>query len=644
MRRSSSLGRSSTSHYSSASKRTSSASRSSVGGRPSVGGAGPLRVRNEDNSKITTSSKKTKLTGYGYSGSSTGDRPTKTPNKGMRRSSHMGVPMVNGIPKDPRKISDRNFQAKCVAKLVEFLSEKGYPHKLSPEILKAPPRKDFFHIFEFLYSMLTPRYRIGKKPEEEIPKIFKELGYPFMISKTAMFALGSPHTWPTILAALVWMVDLIKFGMQVGMSIDSYLFPPNEDEFDSLPESQILFDYVEKTYAAYMEGYDTFEDYDEHLSNHLNQKLYGISGGLENLDDENKRLEKELESLEQEILESQEKLKRMREEEVNAKENDEKMVKYLSELDDYVESQEKNIQSLDEELETLVADLNNIKAKNQEKQLIFESQEFSPEDIERIKINRKDMLRQIDDVEVRVANIDQEIWSEEMKASKMLEMVESSCNQYNDLAQRLKLLPSTAQYACGVDYELSPSYSARDKFTEVVKPALHSLKEQWAERMHEKSKELMGEKDIYDQCVADCLDLENEQKLKESQLKRLEEDIEFKKQVHQKEFQKLQEEKESLEKELSQMKFSSNKTLADGQKELRDTQKSVESKIRSMEYDGQLYETFLKNALSKMIDHKERIEGVLDHMTERLEEKLKETEKSQRDETGSEEVKGGNRK
>lgn len=58
--------------------------------------------------------------------------------------------------------------------------------------------------------MLTPRYRIGKKPEEEIPKIFKELGYPFMISKTAMYALGSPHTWPTILAALVWMVDLIK--------------------------------------------------------------------------------------------------------------------------------------------------------------------------------------------------------------------------------------------------------------------------------------------------------------------------------------------------------------------------------------------------------------------------------------------------
>ncbi|XP_056001845.1 kinetochore protein NDC80 homolog [Ostrea edulis] len=153
----------------------------------------------------------------------------------MRRSSHVGVPL-----KDPRKISDKNFQAKCVAKLVEFLSEKGYPQQLSPGILKAPPRKDFFQIFEFLYSMLTPRYKIGKKPEEEIPKIFKELGYPFMISKTAMYALGSPHTWPTILSALVWMVYLIKFGMRVGMSIDSFIFPPDEDKFDSMSEAQVL--------------------------------------------------------------------------------------------------------------------------------------------------------------------------------------------------------------------------------------------------------------------------------------------------------------------------------------------------------------------------------------------------------------------
>jgi hypothetical protein len=65
-----------------------------------------------------------------------------------------------------------------------------------------------------------------------------------------------------------------------------------------------------------------------------------------------------------------------------------------------------------------------------------------------------------------------------MKGSKMLEKVQSACNEYNDMAQRLKLIPSTAQYACGVDYELSSRNNARDKFTEVVKPALLGLREQ----------------------------------------------------------------------------------------------------------------------------------------------------------------------
>lgn len=443
-----------------------------------------------------------------------------------------------------------------------------------------------------------------------------------MISKTAMYALGSPHTWPTILAALVWMVDLIKFGMQVGKSIESFLFPPSEDEFDTLPESQILFDYVEKTYIAYMEGSDSFENYDEQLSNHLNQKLYGISGGIENLDEEKKKLENELDSLEQEIQESQEKLKKMQEEEICLKENDEKMNKYLAEMDCYVESLEKNIQNVDIEIETLAADLNNIKSSNEEKQLIYESQEFSQDDIEQIKIHRKEMLRQIDDAEARVASVDQEIWSEEMRASKMLEMVESSCNEYNDLAQRLKLIPSTAQFACGVDYELSSRHNAQDKFTDIVKPALHTLKEQWAEVVHEKSKELMTEKDVYEQCSADCMDFDNELKLKGSQLKRLEDDLEYKKQISQKEFEKLQEEKEGLEREMSEIKLSSGKTLSEGQKEVKDTQKSVESKIRSMEQDLELYKTFLKKSFSKLIDHKERVEGFLETMTQKLEGKL----------------------
>jgi SMC interacting uncharacterized protein involved in chromosome segregation len=34
--------------------------------------------------------------------------------------------------------------------------------------------------------------------------------YPFPLSKTALVAVGSPHHWPPCLAALTWLIELIK--------------------------------------------------------------------------------------------------------------------------------------------------------------------------------------------------------------------------------------------------------------------------------------------------------------------------------------------------------------------------------------------------------------------------------------------------
>jgi len=35
------------------------------------------------------------------------------------------------------------------------------------------------------------------------------LGYPFPISKTGLVAVGSPHTWPALIAAIDWLVDVL---------------------------------------------------------------------------------------------------------------------------------------------------------------------------------------------------------------------------------------------------------------------------------------------------------------------------------------------------------------------------------------------------------------------------------------------------
>ena len=54
---------------------------------------------------------------------------------------------------------------------------------------------------------------------------------------------------------------------------------------------------------------------------------------------------------------------------------------------------------------------------------LYETQEFSPADIDRIKASGMELKRQIDERENRSASVDQDIWSVEMKISKEREKV-----------------------------------------------------------------------------------------------------------------------------------------------------------------------------------------------------------------------------
>lgn len=53
------------------------------------------------------------------------------------------------------------------------------------------------------------------KIEDDVPAFFKKIKYPFQISKTALVAVGSPHTWPTLLGALVWLAELLAYRERV---------------------------------------------------------------------------------------------------------------------------------------------------------------------------------------------------------------------------------------------------------------------------------------------------------------------------------------------------------------------------------------------------------------------------------------------
>lgn len=145
------------------------------------------------------------------------------------RSSVYGRQSLGGgstsVGKDPRPIREKSFQLNCIKNLINFLTKTGYDKPISQKILTAPSTKDFQNIFKFLYSQLDPSFDFGKKFEDEVPALLKGIRYPYAgdISKSSLLAVGSIHAWPSLLAMLNWMVELIMVKRDILLGRSHFL-------------------------------------------------------------------------------------------------------------------------------------------------------------------------------------------------------------------------------------------------------------------------------------------------------------------------------------------------------------------------------------------------------------------------------------
>jgi kinetochore protein NDC80 len=197
-----------------------------------------------------------------------------TPGSRSRRSSGISgdrrqsvVPPSVPAKTDPRPITDKAFQQECIKKLLDFLMTKGYEHPISHRSLARPSGKDFNNIVTFMLRLVDPNFQDGSmKMEDEVAMNFKALGYPFPVSKTALVAAGSPHTWPTLLAGLAWLMERIQGLENSVVDVDD-----DPGHFDSLEElesktDKAFFKYLSKAYTAFLRG-------DEQLTEQLENAL-----------------------------------------------------------------------------------------------------------------------------------------------------------------------------------------------------------------------------------------------------------------------------------------------------------------------------------------------------------------------------------
>jgi kinetochore protein NDC80 len=158
---------------------------------------------------------------------------------------------------DPRPINDKKYQQDCIKHLLIFLAKNNYEYPVTQKTLARPSGKDFSNIVTFMLRLLDPGFQDGTlKLEDEISMNFKAMGYPYPISKTALVAAGSPHTWPSLLAALTWLMEHLQC-LQVASNEDA--ITGGNKPFESLQEleqqtDKNFFSYLGKAYSAFLKG------------------------------------------------------------------------------------------------------------------------------------------------------------------------------------------------------------------------------------------------------------------------------------------------------------------------------------------------------------------------------------------------------
>lgn len=137
-----------------------------------------------------------------------------------RSSLYGSRPGLGAAIADPRPLTSKAWINESVEQLAKFLMENDYPQRITSKILLSPTGKDFQSILTFLLRLLDPSFALSTGPgkmEDEVHNVFKSLRYPFQISKTSLTAVGAQQSWPAVLGAIMWLLEVLEVRVRTRL-------------------------------------------------------------------------------------------------------------------------------------------------------------------------------------------------------------------------------------------------------------------------------------------------------------------------------------------------------------------------------------------------------------------------------------------
>ncbi|EDV27669.1 uncharacterized protein TRIADDRAFT_53609 [Trichoplax adhaerens] len=391
----------------------------------------------------------------------------------QRRSSH-GV--VVKLP-NPR---DKGYQQRCIKKLMEFLIENSYPHQVSTKNLMSPSSNDFIRVFQFIYQFIIPNVAIGKKYEEEVPNIFRSLGYPVTISKSFMFSVGTPHTWPILLQALTWLTEIVQLALL--FEIDEIMLL-DSDPTSSLAgevvasDRALQYDYMTTGYNEFLLGKDDYPELQEHLQQELDRRWKSVREKISSIETHIEHQMEELSILENDPLS----VDNLQKKQAILIEDRNKFKKYIQDLQLHNSRLVRLEQKQVEEKQTLESETRSLEELSKDLKARISEQKLSASAAEKIKMAIKEKQSLCNVLQKELDEGNEELWNSELKLTKRRDKYEEAYRLY--LSHVKKVLPSTSENESIENYELCINKNLISQKRKVVKPKISQVKREFSDKI-----------------------------------------------------------------------------------------------------------------------------------------------------------------
>ncbi|KAI3970911.1 hypothetical protein MKX01_024558, partial [Papaver californicum] len=350
----------------------------------------------------------------------------------QRRSSSMG--RNPSIP-----VNDKLYQNHALKTINSYLSSHSTSFYLKPPL---PSAKDITSTLRFILvrlNFIDVSSSSSVKIEEDVPILLN-------------FLNCIPHSWPSILAVIHWIVQCCLYNDHIGSSTMT-------TTTRSVNDNKLL-DYTLRSYSHYISGDDDEVDaLDDEFKKKLEAERESVENKVKLLMEEVTELEKKIESLRsalsaREVLEKE---KSMLEEDVK------KFHVIINEYTSRIEMVDNVLKEKEKELDAKVSENRRVCEENDELKKSIEAQTVNMRDADRMKKELQAIERDITEAEVGRSAWEEKTWdldSQICHKFKELENLSIDCNQAirrlklgNEFQYLLNPKGSTPGDVLGIDYK-----------------------------------------------------------------------------------------------------------------------------------------------------------------------------------------------